>query len=431
MTASGVPTVPWYARGRVVLPSVAGLLLALALLSPEPSSGRRGDARLSSYNAGSLGARIAWQLAQRLGWRVSRQESPGLPRDARAVVALLGPAVPPRTAELHALLQHVRGGGGLFAVLREGGDPLGDSLGIAIGQGGLYVPNEDENMLVACPPDTSAFQSLWADKRARLFRLSPRRPWPAGMRVFTAVTDDRPPARGDAVVIGGDSPAPRVHAAGSPAMIGFPLGAGHVVVAADPDVMRNDALRYCRHGLDVPLVRALEYLRDSGPEPRTRIVFDEYHQGYGLQPGSVSATTDFLAGTRPGRTIFQLLGAGLVLLLAVAPRLVPPHDPVTIERRSPLEHVDALARAYAQVGATRTATLRLLRGVRRRVERGVRAPAGSDADLAFLARAEDAEPARQGDVALIRRALRESVPRRTFADVGAALHRLETSFTRH
>lgn len=411
MTPPAAPVVPWYGRGRIVVPVVLGLLVAVALLTPERVGGRRGDARLSTHNAGPQGARMAWQLAQRMGWHVARQESSGLTRDRRAVVAILDPAVKPRLAELHALLEHARGGGALFVVLSGDDDAMGDSLGVRVGEGGAYQPLDSEADIDACPPDTSRFQSLWIDRQARLYHLRPHRPWPAGLRVFSSITlGDRPPL---------------------PAMIGFPLGAGHVVVASDPDVMRNDALRYCRHGLDVPLVRALEYLRDAGPEPRRLIVFDEYHQGYGLQPGSVSLTADFLAGTAPGRAIFQLLGAGLVLLLAAAPRLVPPHDPVRIERRSPLEHVDALARAYAQVGATRTATLRLLRGVRRRVERGARPPAGADADAAFLDRAAHADPALRADAALVRRALREPVPRRTLADVGAALHRIELSFTRH
>ena len=142
--------------------------------------------------------------------------------------------------------------------------------------------------------------------------------------------------------------------------------------------------------------------------------------------GTVAA---YLVGTGSGRTLFQLLAAGLILLLAAAPRLIPPRDPESIERRSPLEHVDALGRAYAQVGATRSATARLVRGVRRRVAggatRGGSAGPGPDAsDDAFLDRAARDAPRIAGDVALIKKALHGGVPRREFASVGAALEQL-------
>jgi hypothetical protein len=91
--------------------------------------------------------------------------------------------------------------------------------------------------------------------------------------------------------------------------------------------------------------------------------------------------------------------------------------------------VDALARAYERVSATRTVTLRLLRGLRRRIQRT--SPAGSsETNLAFLARVEQATPSLAASVALIRRALASTVSRRELADVGVALQDVETSFTR-
>jgi hypothetical protein len=182
----------------------------------------------------------------------------------------------------------------------------------------------------------------------------------------------------------------------------------------------------------VMAVRMLEYLdvRRDGTDAHRRILFDEYHQGYGEQRGSMAAVAAYLVGVGSGRLLFQLLAAGLVLLLAAAPRLIPPFDPEFIERRSPLEHVDALGRAYAQVGATRSATARLLRGVRRRLAGGA-IRAGVDAtDDAFLDRAQREAPRIAGEIDLIRRALRSSISRRDFASIGAALERLELSLTR-
>jgi hypothetical protein len=202
------------------------------------------------------------------------------------------------------------------------------------------------------------------------------------------------------------------------------------VVASDPDIVRNDVIRACDYGIAPQAVRMLEYASGGAGQARRRLVFDEFHHGYGAQPGTMRAIARYLGGTGSGHLLFQLLAAGLVLLLAAAPRDVPPVDPERIERRSPLEHVDALARAYAQVAATRTATTRLLHGVRRRLERGSVPRGAARTDDVFLERAEALAPALKPDVALIRRALRTTVPRREFPAVGAALERLESSLKR-
>ena len=202
------------------------------------------------------------------------------------------------------------------------------------------------------------------------------------------------------------------------------------MVASDPDILRNDVLRACDYGIAPPVVRMLEYLSARNGQSRPRVVFDEFHHGFGAQPGTMRAIAQYLGGTGSGHLLFQLLGAGLVLLLAAAPRDIPPTDPGRIERRSPLEHVDALARAYAQVAATRTAATRLLHGVRRRMERGSVQRGTVLTDDAFLGNAEARSPALKPDVALIRRALRATLPRQEFAAVGAALERLESSLKR-
>jgi hypothetical protein len=207
-----------------------------------------------------------------------------------------------------------------------------------------------------------------------------------------------------------------------------------VAVIADPDLLRNDVMRVCRWGADVAAVRVLEYVSVDGPGGRRdRLVFDEYHQGFGDQPGTMRGIFRYLGRTASGHLVLQLAGAGLVLLLAIGPRLLTPRPTERIERRSPLEHVDALARAYRMVGASRTATSRLLHGVRRRVEHALGLHAAASGDDAFLAWAESRAPSRATDIGLIRRALAQRVSRRDLEAVGAALTRLEavlTSFPR-
>jgi hypothetical protein len=115
------------------------------------------------------------------------------------------------------------------------------------------------------------------------------------------------------------------------------------------------------------------------------------------------------------------------------PRIIAPRDAPRIERRSPLEHIDALARAYAQVGATRTATQRLVRGLRRRLAGGTSGTVGERASLTddqFLQRARDAAPTIGESVALVQRALAAPLSPRDFAAVGVALGTIETALKR-
>ena len=314
---------------------------------------------------------------------------------------------------MHALLEDVRIGGAAFVVLNDGGNLLGDSLRVTTAVSGFQArPARAEGP--PCAP-TRSFVPLWPDNRAHLNSLRWRGPRPDGLETFLQV---------DVNEVNGALNQRRA------AAVGFPYGRGRIVVGSDADFVRNDVIRSCDYGVDVPAIRMLEYLRDGGTVPRRRIVFDEFHQGFGAQPGTLHAISSFLGGTASGHVLFQVLAAGLVLLVAAAPRAIPPRDAVRIERRSPLEHVDALARAYGQVGATRTATMRLVRGVRRRLESGRMHAVAAHPDDAFLDRAERTVPALAPDVALIRRALAKQVSRHDFIAAGAALQRLESSLKR-
>jgi hypothetical protein len=214
------------------------------------------------------------------------------------------------------------------------------------------------------------------------------------------------------------------------AAVGFPYGNGRIVVIADPDLLRNDVLRRCSWGVDVIAVRMLEWLRAGGTSPRTTLAFDEYHQGYGSRPSVFTVTGSFLSDHPLGRAIVLAVVAGLVLLLAVSPRAIKPKHVERIERRDPLEQVDALAHAYEQVRATRTITARLVRGMRWRVEHGGTA-ARARTDDVFLDAVAERNPSLAADVTVVRDALREPVSDRDLPEIGAALRRIEHTLTTH
>jgi hypothetical protein len=125
----------------------------------------------------------------------------------------------------------------------------------------------------------------------------------------------------------------------------------------------------------------------------------------------------------------QALVAGLLLLLAKAPRPLPPQDVAQIPRRSPIEHADALGRAFEDVGATRTATARLLGGVRRRVGRAAGVSSGAT-DEEFLKAVERLQPSLADSVRDVRSALEHPVQSPQFTLAGSALERIERALTR-
>jgi hypothetical protein len=421
---------PWYVRPAVVLPIIGVLVLFSALLAPDGIVGRTGNPRLSTWSTEPQGARLFYELTQRLGWQAERREVRGFGADPAVIHAVLDPDLPLQQTDVRQLLEHVRNGGALFVVLGAGAAGIADSLHVTW-EGLAYFTTAASGDAgdAGCPPRRQAFTPLWPDDRPHLNVLRWSRPAPPDVEHFLPLELPRAPVRAGPVVVTTDT-LPRRRMRDQFAAAGFPYGRGRIVIASDPDILRNDVLRACDYGIALPAVRMLEYLSAGAGVARRRVVFDEFHHGFGAQPGTMRAIARYLGGTGSGHLLFQLLGAGLLLLLAAAPRDIPPTDPERIERRSPLEHVDALARAYAQVAATRTATTRLLHGVRRRLERGSVQRGAVHTDDVFLENAEALAPALQPEVALIRRALRTTVPRREFAAVGAALERLESSLRR-
>jgi hypothetical protein len=431
-------------RRRLVLAAILALIALAALLTPEVIGGRTGDARLTTYSATAQGAKLLYELAARLGWRVERwTDAATMTADDRTVMAVLDPVEPPGAIETHRILEHVRGGAALLYVM-GGGGALSDSLHVKRSLfGGTYqatasgttdvrrasdtlrarrfdsaTADSTDDEEVELPAECQHIASndglpMWTDQTVRLWRFSWTRGRPAGAVIFARSTLERDMK--DTSVV-----------RSAPAAAGFPLGRGRVVVLSDPDLVRNDVLRVCRWGLDVVAARMLEYLAAGTPR-RDRLVFDEYHQGFGTHPGTLRAIVVYLSRAPSGHVLLQGLLAGVVLLLALGPRALPVHDEERVERRSPLEHVGALAQAYARVGATRIATARLVRGVRRRVERGGGAEhARAQSDALFLEHAA-ASPSRSRDVAVIRHALETPVSRREFEAVGGAIRRLEDS----
>ena len=402
----------WWTRPKVVLPLVGSVALIVALLTPEPSIGRVGDARLSSHLTGSLGAGALARTAERFGFQVTARDSEAVPDSTTAaghtIHAVLAPPLPITPWEAHRYMERVRHGDGLLFVLGAR-NALADSLHVTTTSGGgeLVIPRADS---AGCKRARSFIPPLWPDGKVHLYGLLWTHGEPPPREIFARRT----------------GALPKGATYWAEAAAGIPLGRGRVAIVADPDLLRNDVLARCAWGADVIAMQMLEWLRAGGAQPRTALVFDEYHQGYNQRETLAGVVWSFLVGHPVGRALFAIAIAGFVLLLAVGPRAIPPRNREMIERRDPLEQVDALAHAYEQVQATRTATARLLRVLRHKVE-GTGAFHRARSDEAFLADSARALPERAADVALIERALREPLPSRELPEVAAALRRLEDS----
>jgi hypothetical protein len=180
--------------------------------------------------------------------------------------------------------------------------------------------------------------------------------------------------------------------------------------------VRNSAVR--EGGPAVQAVRIFEWLN---PGKKRAIWFDEYHHGFGTHADLMRATRRGLFGTAPGRVLLQLVAAGFVLLIAIGMRPIKPRPVARIERRSALEHVDALARAYSAVRANGLATRLLVRGLRRR-----HAAVHSKADeAAYLRTLREQKPELSNDIDQLSGWLRGDAAPAEAGAVSATVSRIE------
>jgi hypothetical protein len=401
-------------RPRLALPVLTALLVIAVLLTPE-SAPVVPDRRVTTYSSGPGGASGIYDMAKALGWRSRRRVTPltsGL--DTGAVYAVLAPVTPITAAGAHALLDAVRGGAGLMYIVSDSG-ALEDSLQVNRADTGYAPTPLPKEARAGCRRDDIDNMLVWFREGVHLYRLDAHRAVTSSMPVF--ITVDRPASGAK------DLPT-------EPAAFGFNLGRGRVVVYSDADLLRNDVVRICKWGIGVRVLQSLDWV--SGDRPRT-LVFDEYDQGFGHQPSGTRVVQQFLFESTAGRGIAQIVAAALVLMLALGVRAIPPKDVPRIERRSPLEHVDALARAYERIGATRLVARRLAAGLRRRHARGVWSAraAGTgpgDADERFLSAVVAGHPAVAADAERILSAERVPVPPGGLQAVADAVDHIDQAF---
>jgi len=399
-----------------VLSAVAVLLVIFILLAPQD----REDvgAAYSSYAAGAGGAKALYETLGRLGFVVSRNEkpltaSPAL--DSTSTYALIQPAQALTTIEQAQLLAAVRRG--MVLIFTPGDDELTDSLGFELNSapGGFYTLSR--TTVAGGNPPTPATQD-------------PRAAFQAAFPVSTTVASK--PKSGNQTFLWLQPLSNRDEAksdsARQPALVlGHRIGRGYVIAVAPAQLLMNQVMRDPRAA--IAIVRALQFANGSAPplERSGNVVFDEYHHGFGTHADMPAAVARALTNTPPGRVILEVAMAALVLLLAFAVRPLAPVPIPSTSRRSPLEHVGALAHAYSQVNARRVGTNMLVRGLRRRHSLGL---SRSVPDSTYLSALRDRLPVASADIDLITTDLAPDSPNSSdhFATTGAAVANIERAF---
>ena len=326
----------------VALGIVTVLGVAVAAAGSRGQRPQDDDVRRSTYLTGPHGSRAWAEALERLGVRVVRlRERTTALADRTGVDALyaaLDPSVPLSPLDALHLRRHAAGGGRLLlagagsasamqcfgqaVVPLIGGRAVfaGDTLhvGAALHAVAAAAPRRrglllDDGSAVACPP----FPVRAVD-------------------TLLAATDGEP------VVLRIESDS-----------------AGTAILAADGTLFSNRALRNTAAG----------ELALSLAAGERAVVVDEYHHDFGPSGGMLSAVRRWSVRSPWGWALWQLGIVGVLALLAGAVRFGPARRVIERRRRSPLEHVRALATALAAARGHAVAIGLLVRGLRRRLSR--------------------------------------------------------------
>ncbi len=349
----------------VGLGTLALLVVMAGALGQRDNRAGSEDPRASSYLAGPAGTRALAEALARLGLEVDRHrrslrqlplESAGGPRTALLV---LDPMLPIRGADV--------------------GEVLGWSE--AFGGGDLILAGDGARGLIRCfgyAVDWRGFDSVplvggrWQPVAGVLAATTERLVTDSSRLADAGISScEVPPvSRVDTLLA---TTTGRVAAL----RLTREDTGGEVVLLADAGPLRNRALRDTDAG---PFALGLLAGRYQ------RVVFEESTQGFGEGGSLGQALGEWSTRSPFGWGLWQLVVVGLLALGAGAVRFGPPRQLPGRRRRSPLEHVRALATALAAARGHDVAIGLLIEGLRRRLVPAGQRPRGDrDAWLAQLA----------------------------------------------
>jgi hypothetical protein len=388
---------------RVVLPVLILILILAAVFSPGAVD--RAE-RLTTHSVAGRGALGFFESALRMGYRASRMEAAYSDTMRRNITwVVLSPTVRLTGRDASRLLNAVREGASLLYVGR-GGSVL-DSLGVVFRRVAIGFTDSTAGVFATISGEHPGCRP-------------PAVEVPTGLAVPSITFRLRDSAARETttfVVARGVRNRQLIAA-------GMKVGKGRVLLVTQPSMFRNDVLRSCHRKEGILAFRMLEWLTDTlGNE----LVFDEYHHGYGVHERPMGVVRRGVVGSPAGRALLQVVAASLVLLAVAGVRPIPPQQRERIERRSPFEHVGALARAYENVRATRRATRLFVHGLRRRHDAAAWRMGG---DEDYLRAVRASHPSLAPHVDLVLQALRNPPTPAQFIEVGKAVEHIERTLSR-
>jgi uncharacterized protein DUF4350 len=375
------------------------VLLALALIVAVMAGSRQRRAvnrwePVSTYTTGPTGGRGPYDVLARLGVPVERRRTPlfDLARQVRgrpAVLAVVSPELWLESAEREAVARYVGAGGMLVAVADAGG--LTRCFGWDTFQPDSADLGEDDSAAVVTPEGLESLPRVgWVlrpfgrdslvDQAKRNAELAKS----GRLRRPSHDDDDCRSVQREGV----DTLLATPHHAPVVLRLRF-RGGGSAVLVAEDGYFRNAAWR----STDVPALMVPLLL----PATRGRITWDEYHHGHGEQVSRGGALVGWMARSPAGWLLFQLAAVVLLWLAVHAVRFGPARTVVERRRRSPLEHVEALAAGLEGAGGVDTAVALTVSGLRRRLSRTGQPPHGDSRQ--WLAALELALPGVRGRTA--------------------------------
>lgn len=334
----------------VGLAVLAVLMVGSAALGRRRGLVRDVDPRPSTFLTGPRGARALADAAGRLGISVDRmrRRSVPLPRGGadslRTLTAYIDPSIPLGPENVTYAAELGRRGRSDLLLAGAGAAPAMHCFGYGI--------ETRRDSAQAYPPSRGP---------------TPRDPWVGGRlarRTDSLVADSA--GREDRMPLTCTVPPVRradtllVTRGGRAVAIRLALDSADILLIADASLLTNVALRETTAGEFALGLIAGRY---------DRLTVDEYHHGFGPAGSLGSALAEWSRRSPWGWALWQLSAVAIVALLAGAVRFGPARRVIERRRRSPLEHVRALATALAAARGHDVAIGLLVRGLRRRLAR--------------------------------------------------------------
>ncbi|MGH7793808.1 MAG: DUF4350 domain-containing protein [Candidatus Binatia bacterium] len=322
-------TAQTYNRLTAIL--ATGIFLIVSVLLASLSSRQSTDPLLrrpSTFFTDPSGARALFLIMQQMLPGVAQWRRPLslLPppetSEAPSTLVVAGPARPISATEAEHLERWLAAGGQLI-LLSADGWPLGPRVSSAAA----------ERSPVADGGDAGPTATL-------LSRYAPSLRWTKAGQISTGRASGPSIPNGETTLgwrrsFAATGGAKVIAAANNAAMaVEIPVGQGRIVAVADPMMASNGALRRSDNAVWLTSLAA--------GWGHGRILFDEYHHGFGQKRGTAELTAAFLM-TPWGWCVLQIAVAGLLYIFAYRRRFGRIRESPAPDRTSPLDLLDARA----------------------------------------------------------------------------------------